>query len=133
MSAWARLDWFVMNGAVSLVLAAGILIGVVAAQTFEDPPPEPVVVTVEIEAPADPAYIVVEYIGEAFTEAAYHERVRAQIERNGFEAICVQHLGTLAREARYLSVNSARQNLVYVTECGRMSTQPDKQSTEDTP
>lgn len=65
----------------------------------------------------DPNYIVVEKLGLQFTETAYHQRVRDQIEDEGWSAICVSHLGTLVPEARYLSVNSARQNLVYVTEC----------------
>ncbi len=67
--------------------------------------------------PSIPNYIVIESLDLTFTEEAYHERVRDQIELEGWEAICVGHLGTLAREAQYLSVNSARQNLVYVTEC----------------
>ncbi len=70
-------------------------------------------------APEPEPYIVVEYLGQEFTEAEYHERVRQKIAEDGYGAICVFHLGTLAREARYLSVNSARQNLVYVTECAR--------------
>ncbi len=62
-------------------------------------------------------YIVVEYLGLEFSEVEYHERVRGQIERDGWGFICVQHLLSRTSGSEARSVNSARQNLVYVEEC----------------
>ncbi len=116
---------FAVARTLSVVMGVMLLLAVYGAVrppfTSEPSLSEPVVVTVEATPPRDPRYIVIESLDLTFTEEAYYERVRDQIEQDGWETVCVLHLGTLAREAQYLSVNSARQNLVYVTECATAS------------
>ena len=133
-----RLSSTIVASVMTAALFVAIMISAASLGMISAVAPEPIVVTVEVTPPPDPRYIEVDVLGLTFTMEAYHERVRASIEEHGYMTICVLHLGTLAHEARYLNVNNARQNLVYVTECDAESVRmelPDKQqqSTEETP
>lgn len=62
-------------------------------------------------------YITIESLDLTFTEREYHQRVQRQIEEQGWEAVCVMHLLSLAPTARTYDVYNARMNLVLVEEC----------------
>lgn len=65
-------------------------------------------------------YITVNSIGETFTRAEYHVRIRGQLERYGYEVICIHHLGSVAWPAED-DENGQRIVRTILAECNKIS------------